>query len=102
MTVTDHAALLGTWISDPQDIEGAREFGRATLEFEGDGQLTYTVHADGKDQKMFLTFRVKGGLLVTDQPSSPREERTPFTIGPDGKLTLWFGGQRSVYVRQDQ
>jgi len=101
MTVTDQAALLGTWTSDPEDIEGTREFGRATLDFEGDGQLTYTVHAEGKDQMMFLTFRVEGGTLVTDQPSSPREERTPFSIDPNGKLTLWFGGQRSVYVREE-
>ncbi len=102
MTATDHAAaLLGTWTSDPEDIEGHREFGRATLEFEEDGQLTYTVHAEGKDQKMFLTFRVEGGTLITDQPSSPREERTAYSIGADGKLILWFGGQRSVYVREE-
>jgi hypothetical protein len=50
---------------------------------------------------MFLTFRVDGGILVTDQPSSPRQERTAYSIGPDGKLTLWFGGQRSVYVREE-
>lgn len=91
--------LIGTWVSDPEDEEGIREFGRVTLEFEEDGQLTYTVHAPGKDQKMFLCFRVEGGHLVTDQPSAPREERTAYSIGPNGKLTLWFGGQRSVYVR---
>lgn len=93
--------LLGTWTSDPEDHEGIREFGRTTLEFEEDGQLTYTVHAEGKDQKMFLSFRVEGGTLITDQPSSPREERTAYSVGPDGKLTLWFGGQRSVYVREE-
>ena len=88
-------------MSDPEDQEGVREFGRATLEFEEDGQLTYTVHATGKDQKMFLTFRVESGVLVTNQPSSPREERTAYSISPKGQLTLWFGGHRSIYVRAD-
>ena len=99
MSGTDE--LVGTWVSDPEDVDGIRELGRATLDFEDDGQLTYTVHAKDRDQKMFLTFRVEGKTLVTDQPSSPREERTAYSIGPDGKLTLWFGGQRSVYLRED-
>jgi hypothetical protein len=93
--------LIGTWVSDPEDVDGIRELGRATLEFEEDGQLTYTAHAVGKDQKMFLTFRTEGGTLVTDQPSSPRQERTAYSIGSDGKLTLWFGSRRSVYIRED-
>ena len=93
--------LLGTWASDPEDQEGIREFGRTTLDFAADGQLTYTVRADQKDQKMFLSFRLEGGTLITDQRSSPREERTAYSIGSDGKLTLWFGGQRSVYVREE-
>ena len=93
--------LLGTWVSDPEDCDGSRDFGRATLEFEKDGQLTYTAHADGKDQKIFLTFRVEDGTLVTNQPSSPREERTAYSIGSDGKLSLSLQGQHSVYVRED-
>lgn len=93
--------LVGTWVSDPEDPDGMREFGRATLEFEEDGQLTYTAHAHGKDQKIFLTFRVEDGALVTNQPSSPREERTAYSISPDGKLSLWLQGQHSVYVRED-
>ena len=93
--------LIGTWMSDPEDEEGIREFGRVTLEFEEDGQLTYVVHAPGKDQKMFLRFRVEDGLLVTDQPSAPREERTAYSIGPNGKLNLWFGGRRSIYFRAE-
>ena len=96
--------LIGTWVSDPEDQGGVQEFGHATLEFEEDGQLTYTVHAEGKDRKriLFSVFRVEGDTLVTNQPSSPREERTAYSFDPGGRLTLWFGGQRSVYVRGDQ
>ncbi len=102
MTVAVDPDLIGTWVSDPADAEGSHEFGRATIEFEPDGQLTYTVHTEGKDQKMFLTFRVDNGVLVTNQPSAPREERTAYTVTSDGKLVLWFGGQRSIYVRRPE
>jgi hypothetical protein len=94
--------LVGTWISDPEDVEGLREFGRVTLDFQPDGQLTYTAHAEGKDQNIFLTFRIDDGILVTNQPTAPREERTAYSVTPDGKLVLWFGGQRSVYIRQEE
>ncbi len=91
--------LLGTWVSDPEDEEGIREFGRVSLEFSEDGDLTYTIHGDDKDQKMFLTYSVEGNELVTDQPSRPQRERTAFSLTSEGRLTLWFGGQRSVYIR---
>ena len=99
MTAASTFELLGTWTSDPEDEEGRLEFGQTTIEFDEDGKLTYTVHEPGTDQKMFLIFRVEGQTLITNQPSSPREERTIYAIGQDGKLTLWFGGKRAVYVR---
>jgi hypothetical protein len=34
--------LIGRWVSDPEDVDGIREFGRATLEFDQDGELTHT------------------------------------------------------------
>lgn len=46
-------SLLGTWVNDREDTDSMEEFGRVTLEFNVDGRLTYTVHAEGKDQKMF-------------------------------------------------
>jgi len=97
---TEPSELIGIWISDSDDVEGTREFGRATLDFQSDGRLTYTTHLPGKDQKMFLTFRVDRGVLVTNQPSAPREDRTAYSFTADGKLVLWFGGQRSIYVRE--
>jgi hypothetical protein len=94
--------LIGTWVSDPEDEEGIRELGRATIEFTEDGRLIYVIHGEEKDQKMFLTYSADDGVLVTDQPSEPREERTAYSITSDGRLTLSFGGRRSVYIRGAQ
>ena len=93
--------LVGVWISDPTDVEGISEFGNVILEFQPDGSLTYTIHAESTDQKMLLLCRVERGLIISTQPSAPAEEQTAYSIEADGKLTLWFHGRRAVYVRSD-
>jgi len=72
--------LVGRWATDPNDPATVAAFGWVTQEFTGDGRLIYTIHAEATDQIMFLRYRIEGDELVTDQDSSPREERTPFAI----------------------
>jgi hypothetical protein len=36
---------------------------------------------------------------VSNQPSSPQEERTAFTFDAQGQLVLTFNGQRTLYRR---
>jgi hypothetical protein len=78
--------LLGTWIRDPEDAESVRKFGNVKLHFTADGQLIYTILDERKDQKIFLTYRVENNVLITDQLSSPREERINFRITEEGQL----------------
>jgi hypothetical protein len=80
--------LLGTWLTDPEDRWSLREYGEVSLHFEEDGVLVYTVHLPRKEQIMRLTYRVDGNQLVTDQPSSPQEERTEFFFTSDGRLAV--------------
>jgi hypothetical protein len=99
MTYDDADKLIGRWTTDPNDKASLRESGRVSLVFENDGKLTYIIHGEKKDEVMALTYRVEGGMVITDQPSAPREEHTAFTLTPDGKLVLEFGGIRSHYMR---
>lgn len=91
--------LLGKWISEPGGSEIHESYEDTTLEFKQGGRLDYTIHGSEKDQKIFLTYRVEDNILITDQPSHPREERTPFMFAEDGRLVLVYGGQRYLYVR---
>jgi hypothetical protein len=95
-TATD---LIGTWISDPADSEGQLAFGRASLEFRPDGYLVYTIYSDRSEQKMLLTYEVRGATIITDQPSRPQRNETPFTVSSNGKLRLKYEGQEVAYVR---
>jgi hypothetical protein len=98
--MTTHAnELIGTWRSDPDDAEGRQAYGNVTLKFHSDGMLLYMIHESGRDQVIRLTFRVEPGFIVTDQPSMPKPERTPYEFTPDGKLVLAFGGEKSRYIR---
>src|SRR4051812_43773125 len=87
MTATQ-PSLLGTWRTDPGDASSLRDFGDVSLRFEQDGTLTYTIHLPKKVQVMRLSYRVKGNILVTDQGSSPREERAEFFFTSDGRLAV--------------
>ena len=98
---TTVADLVGRWVSDPLDAEGIEQFGRVSLEFRPEGTLVYISHGTASDEKMFLTFRLDGDVLVTDQPSAPREEQTRYSMDDNGRLTLWFQGLRSAYVRAE-
>lgn len=95
MTGLNDRRLLGKWSRESGDSDGAN----TTLEFKEDGQLDYTIHGAEKDLKIFLTYWVENNILITDQPSHPHEERTPFVFTEDGKLVLIYGDQRSLYFR---
>ncbi|MFH0790480.1 MAG: hypothetical protein V2A64_02510 [Candidatus Omnitrophota bacterium] len=91
--------LIGTWITDLQDIKSLEEFGRVTLKFKKDGRLDYIIHLEDKYQKILLVYKVENGVIITDQPSKPHEERTPYTITPEGKLLMFYNNKKVTYVR---
>ncbi len=84
--------LLGEWNVDPSDKGAIAELGDVTMVFGDGGELTYTIHTPTKRQIMLMRYRVDGDVIMSQQPSAPREERTRFSIADDGILTLEFGG----------
>ena len=91
--------IIGRWTRDPDDPKAIATYGDVSLDFSRNGALTYTIHAGGKRQIMLLTYRIDGDVLVTDQPSAPKEERTKFRITAEGKLVLEHEDRPSTYVR---
>jgi hypothetical protein len=88
--------LVGCW----RLVESADGQSEPTeAEFRADGRLHYSVLSGDRWQIMKLVYRVEGNVIVTDQPSSPHEERTRFTLQADGSLVLEFGGQCSRFRR---
>jgi hypothetical protein len=93
--------LIGMWVTDNTDTEAFKEYGKTTLEFGSDGQLTYTIHTPEKEQKIFCIFKVVGSYILSNQPSHPQEEKTRFHFRNDGRLVLDFEGLQTVYVRKN-
>lgn len=99
MSDSEGGNQIGRWTSDPDDPEAIATYGDVLLDFSRNGALTYKILADGKRQIMLLMYRIEGDVLVTDQPSAPKEERTNFRFTLDGKLILEQEGRPSTYVR---
>ncbi len=70
-----------------------------TMEFRDDGTVDYCIKAGEKLQIMKLVFHVEGAEIVTDQPSTPSEQRTRFAIDSEGLLLLDYGGSRAWFTK---
>jgi hypothetical protein len=92
------AELIGCW--ELCSTEPPADFGeRVQMEFAPSGMLTYAFLEQGSWKVMFLSFRIEGDELVTDQPSAPQEERSAFALCADGRRKLGFGGVESIFER---
>ena len=90
-------ALTGRWRL--VHTEGPANFEHVTMEFGADGGLQYSIELADRIQIMNLTYSVSGDVIITNQPSAPREERTRFEIGADGRLELHHGDSRLWFER---
>jgi hypothetical protein len=85
--VTD-SELLGRWQSDPSDEAITVKMGSIVQEFFPDGLLLYAARIGQKTVVMDLRYKLDGDWLVTDQPSSPREERSKVAFTEDDRLVV--------------
>ena len=67
--------------------------------FGRDGKLIYVEHESTQDNVVRLTYQLSGTVVITSQPSAPREERTKVVLAADGVLTLSFGNRVVHYKR---
>jgi hypothetical protein len=94
-------SLIGRWVSDRTDARALTELGDVILDFDENGQLTYTILGKAKYQIIKLLYKVQDSVIITDQPSAPNIERTEFSLSEDGGLlTLAFGGTAYRFRRQ--
>jgi len=91
--------LVGEWLSDPEDTGSIKKYGKVSMTFTEDGRLIYQIHSSGETKIMLLTYRTQNGMLITNQPSAPREDRTAFSITQEGKLILVYGVDKCHYIR---
>ncbi len=91
--------IVGKWehLNTDSDI---KENDKITIEFDDHNNLTYYINSNDKIQKILLQYEIKGDVIVTDQPSSPRIEKTKFKFDDDHfTLVLYFENKKSLYKR---
>lgn len=85
--------LIGIWKSDSD-----KPYGDVTMEFNSDGSLTYTTLEGDKRQIINLVFWLEDNYLFTDQPSSPKVEKTKVSMG-NGKMILDYSGKLVTFSK---
>lgn len=81
--------LFGIWRS-----VSSREYGDIIVEFKPDGSLIYTILEDGKRQIINLRYWIEDDYLCTDQPSSPKLEKTALRM--DGADLIFDNGRTPI------
>jgi hypothetical protein len=93
--------LLGSWVLDSSDHVAFQQYGRIAATFTATGDLIYSHQQNDGLSRVLLTWKLDGTDLVTDQPSHPREVRTPIRIDDRGRLVLVDLGSPCAMVRDD-
>ncbi|MEW6366225.1 MAG: hypothetical protein AB1714_16480 [Acidobacteriota bacterium] len=79
--------LIGQWRLDKRDSAALANYGDHAMTFTSHGELVYMTIADPEiSGRVLLVYSVEGSLLITDQPSDPRQERTVYRIHGDRLL----------------
>lgn len=97
--ISDQIRILGSWRSDTADASTVEAYGAASLTFESNGTLRYVIHEAGRDRIIKLTYRLEGKWIITDQPSSPKIQRTEYTFDSNDVLILKSSGIVSRFLR---
>src|SRR6476661_11111019 len=92
--------LEGAWISDSEDEATKNNIGNVTMTFTKDGKLYYEIQEGEKLQRLNMVYWTSGDTLYSDQPSSPRQERTKYKIEKEGRLTLEYEGTITKFKRR--
>jgi hypothetical protein len=92
-----HQELMGVWTL-VRAAPGIDAGDGCQVELAPDGNMTYIIREGDRLQIMKLVFRVEGDELVTNQPSTPREERTQFRI-EGNELVLRYASDESRFRR---
>ena len=90
-------SLFGEWDS----IIESPESENVKMAFYPDGQLIYHIISNEKIQILNLTFYTKNGLIVSNQPSKPKEESTRYYFENNYSiLCLDFDGELTKFIKK--
>jgi len=91
--------LIGVWELEPDDVTSLNLYGKMILQFKKNGDLIYNIYEGDKIQKVLLTYDTKDNIIITDQPSSPKKEKTEYQFLSKTRLKLYMNGVESTFKK---
>ena len=92
--------LFGVWNSDEKDDDTRNSIGSVTMTFTHDGALIYDIHENNKIQRINLVYKIDGDMIVSDQPSHPKEQVTIYRLENDNTLILEFENMKTKFIKE--
>ena len=93
------SSLIGTWSSDINDKITLDSVGNCKMTFTKNGELIYDIIENNKIQRINMVYFIKEDVIYSNQPSSPKQEKTKFTFYNEYTLILEFEGQSTKFKR---
>ena len=90
--------VCGKWVLMKDNLSYGKA-GCVSMIFNSNGRLDYCIEDNENISVICLSYFIEGDEIITDQPSSPKQERTRFVINSDGVLILDKQGERSLFKR---
>jgi hypothetical protein len=90
--------LIGHWrlIDDQTGIVQGERVG---MTFYPDGRMEYAIREENRVSIMNLVWHTESNVIVTDQPSAPRQERTKYFFRSPDVLVLESAEGTSTFQR---
>lgn len=90
--------LFGHWqlIDDQAGVDQGEG---VEMTFHPDGRLEYAIREEDRIGIMNLVWHVEGDLIVTDQPSTPKQERTRYFFRSPDVLVLESADGSTTFQR---
>ena len=96
--------MLGAWRIASADEPAARRDGEHALYFGAGGVLVMSRRTPQRVTQILLTWAERGGRLVIDQPSAPREEVVPWLRASERTMQIgdsWYVADRASPLDPD-
>jgi hypothetical protein len=93
--------IIGLWeLVDEVPASGA-PIEKQTCEFKKNGELIMTYYGLEKKSLILLTYEIQGDYLITDQPSHPDIQKSPFKLSKRA-LEIESDEGKAFYLKRSQ
>lgn len=91
--------LVGDWAIERAPLNTQEASGKIYLRFAHNGSLQWGFENQCRTCLISFEYRIEEDKILTIRAPNPRTEVTPYSIGPNGHLTLAYSNYETIWTR---